>query len=601
MPVYKAPLEDIKFVLNEVIGAADLATLPGYGEATPELVDTILEEAAKVCEEVLFPLNQSGDAEGCTFENGTVKTPSGFKDAYQTFREGGWTGLSCNPTYGGQGLPMLLNFVVNELVCSANMSFGMYPGLSHGAYNAVEKHADDTLKKIYLPKLADGTWTGTMCLTEPQCGTDLGLIRTKAEPLGNGTYKISGTKIFISAGEHDLSDNIIHLVLARLPDAPQGIRGISLFLVPKFIVNPDGSLGQRNLVACGSIEHKMGIKASATCTMNFDGAIGWLVGRPHKGMSAMFTMMNEARLAVGMQGLGLAEVAYQNAVAYARERVQGRALTGVKAADKPADPLIVHPDIRRNLLTMKALVEGCRALALWVGHALDIEARHTDAVKRAEAADFVALMIPIIKAFLTDSGFDVANLGVQIFGGHGYIRDHGMEQFVRDARIAQIYEGTNGIQALDLVGRKMAEDYGRLMRQFFHPVAGFLAAEKDNADLSDMLMPFMSAFGKLQLSTVTVATRGFGNPDEAAAAATDYLRLFALVAVGFMWLKMAKVAAARLAEGSGNEGRGNRAFYETKLKTARFYCAKILPQVNALNLAILAGAKPVMDMPAEAF
>ncbi|MBV8548110.1 MAG: acyl-CoA dehydrogenase C-terminal domain-containing protein [Alphaproteobacteria bacterium] len=599
MPIYKAPLEDIKFVLNEVVGAADLAGLPGYGEATPELVDTILEEAAKICEEVLFPLNQSGDAEGCTFDNGAVKTPSGFKDAYQVFREGGWTGLSCDPAYGGQGLPMLVNFVVNELVCSANMSFGMYPGLSHGAYNAVAKHADDALKNIYLPKLADGTWTGTMCLTEPHCGTDLGLVRTKAEPLGNGAFKITGTKIFISAGEHDLADNIIHLVLARLPDAPQGIRGISLFLVPKFIVNPDGSLGQRNAAVCGSIEHKMGIKASATCTMNFDGAVGWLVGKPNKGMSAMFTMMNEARLAVGMQGLGLAEVAYQNAVQYARERLQGRALTGVKAADKPADPLIVHPDIRRNLLTMKALVEGCRALALWVGHALDIEARHTDEKMRAEAADFVALMIPIIKAFLTDTGFDVANLGVQIYGGHGYIRDHGMEQFVRDARITQIYEGTNGIQALDLVGRKMPEDFGRLMRQFFHPVADFMAAEKDNAALSEMLMPFMSAFGKLQLSTVTVATRGFGNPDEAAAAATDYLRLFALVAVGFMWLKMAKIAAARLVDAGG--AGANAAFYETKLKTARYYFTKILPQVNALNIAILAGAKPVMDMPAEAF
>jgi len=490
----------------------------------------------------------------------------------------------------------LLNFVVDEMVCSANLSFGMYPGLSHGAYNAIDIHGADDLKKKYLPKLVDGSWTGTMCLTEPQCGTDLGLIRTKADPKSDGSFKITGTKIFISAGEHDLSDNIIHLVLARLPDAPVGTRGISLFLVPKFLPKDDGTLGTRNGVLCGSIEHKMGIKASATCVMNFDGALGWLVGKPNKGMSAMFTMMNEARLAVGLQGLGIAEVAYQNAVIYAKDRLQGRALTGVKYPDKPADPLIVHPDIRRGLLTMRALTEGCRALAFWVGRELDIEAKHADATVRANAADFVALMIPIIKAFLTDTAFDVANMAMQIYGGHGYVWDNGIEQYVRDARITQIYEGANGIQALDLVGRKMAEDYGRLMRRFFHPVADFIAAEKDNAALSEMLPYFMSGFGKLQVSTLTVATRGFGNPDEAGAAATDYLRLFAYVAVGFMWLKMAKVAAAKIG------GAGDRAaFYDAKLKTARFYFSKIMPQVNALNLAILAGAKPVMDFPAESF
>ena len=596
MPSYKAPLEDIRFLLNEVIGASELAQLPGYAEATPETLDTILEEAAKVCEEVLFPLNQSGDAEGCTYENGAVRTPKGFKEAYQTFREGGWTGLSCKTEYGGQGLPLLLNFVIDEIVCSANLSFGMYPGLSHGAWNAIDKHGDDRLKKAYLPKMTDGTWSGTMCLTEPQCGTDLGLVRTKAEPQKEGFYKITGTKIFISAGEHDLTENIIHLVLARTPDAPPGIRGISLFLVPKFIPKEDGTPGPRNGVMCGSIEHKMGIKGSSTCVMNFDGATGWLVGRLNKGMSAMFTMMNEARLAVGLQGLGLAEVAYQNAVIYANERLQGRALTGTKFPDKPADPIIVHPDVRRNLLTMRAMTEGCRALAYWIGRELDIEAKHPDERVRKDAADLVALMIPIIKALLTDTGFDVANLGVQIYGGHGYIREHGMEQFVRDARITQIYEGTNGIQALDLVGRKMPDDYGRLMRRFFHPAADFLAAEKDNPALAEMLPYFMSAFGKLQISTLTVATRGFGNPDEAGAAATEYLRLFALVAVGFMWLKMAKVAAAKLS------GAGSRAgFYDAKLKTARFYFAKILPQVNSLNLSIMAGAKPVMDFPAEAF
>jgi alkylation response protein AidB-like acyl-CoA dehydrogenase len=596
MPSYKAPLDDIRFILNEVIDASALTQLPGYAEATTETIDAILDEAAKVCEEVLFPLNQSGDAEGCHFDNGVVTTPAGFKEAYKTFRESGWTGLSCNPDFGGQGLPLLLNLVIDEMVCSANLSFGMYPGLSHGAYNALDKHGSDDLKKTYLPKLVDGTWTGTMCLTEPQCGTDLGLIRTKAEPQADGSFKISGTKIFISAGEHDLADNILHLVLARLPDAPAGTKGISLFLVPKFMVNADGSLGPRNGASCGSIEHKMGIKASATCVINFDNAVGYAVGKANKGMSAMFTMMNEARLAVGLQGLGLAEVAYQNGVAYARERLQGRALTGAKEPSKPADPIIVHPDVRRNLLTMKSLVEGCRALAYWVGRELDIEAKSADPKTKDDASDFVALMIPIIKSFLTDVGFDVTNTAMQIYGGHGYIREYGMEQFVRDARIAQIYEGTNGIQALDLVGRKMPEDYGRLMRRFFHPVADFMAAEKDNPALAEMLPYYMSAFGKLQLSTLTVATRGFGNPDEAGAAASDYLKLFALVAVGFMWLKMAKVAAAKLPNAGPRAG-----FYDAKLKTARFYFTKVLPQVNSLNIAILAGSKPVMDFPAEAF
>jgi alkylation response protein AidB-like acyl-CoA dehydrogenase len=435
-----------------------------------------------------------------------------------------------------------------------------------------------------------------MCLTEPQCGTDLGLVRTKAETQPDGSYKLTGTKIFISAGEHDLTDNIIHLVLARLPEAPAGIKGISLFIVPKFLPNTDGSVGARNAVACGSIEHKMGIKGSATCVINFDGATGWLIGKPHKGMSAMFTMMNEARLLVGIQGLGLAEVAYQNAVIYAKDRLQGRALTGAKYPEKPADPIIVHPDVRRNLLTMKALTEGCRALACWIGRELDIATKHPDEKTRAEADDFVALMTPIVKSFLTDVGFEVSNLAMQVYGGHGYIRENGVEQYVRDARITQIYEGTNGIQALDLVGRKMAEDFGRLMRTFFHPVAEFINAEKDNPALAEMLPLFMSSFGKLQISTLTVATRGFGNPDEAGAAASDYLRLFALVALGFMWLKMAKAATAKL------PAAGDRAaFYDAKIKTAKFYFSKIMPQANALNLAILSGAKTVMDMPAEAF
>lgn len=600
MPVYQAPLDDIGFVLDEVIGAAELAGWEGYGDATPDMIGSVLSEAAKFCEKILLPLNPAGDIEGCLYDKGEVRTPRGFREAYRKFCEGGWTGLSCRAEYGGQGLPLLLNFVVDEMVCSSNMSFGMYPGLSHGAYNAIEKHGDDSLKRIYLPKLASGIWTGTMCLTEPQSGTDLGLVRTKAEPRPDGSYLISGNKIFISAGEHDLAENIVHLVLARLPDAPPGIRGISLFLVPKYVPRSDGAPGNRNGATCAGIEHKMGIKGSATCTMNFDAATGWLVGKPHKGMSAMFTMMNEARLGVGMQGLGIAEIAYQNAVAYARERLQGRALAGPQNPDRPADPIIVHPDVRRSLMTMKALIEGCRALALLVGKQLDAEARNPDAVARAEAADFVSLMTPVIKAFLTDTGFECANLAMQIYGGHGYIRDNGIEQYARDARIAQIYEGTNGIQALDLVGRKMAEDYGRLLRSFFKPAAAFLEAEKDNPDLAGFLPHFASAFGKLQVASLTVATRGLGNPNEAGAAASDYLRMFALVTIGFMWLKMAKVAGAKL-RGEAKPEAGRAEFYEAKLKTARFYFDKIMPQVNALNLAILSGARSVMDMPEAAF
>lgn len=591
MPIYQTPHEEINFLLNDVLEAGQLAALPGYEDATSETIASVIAAAGELCEQVLFPLNQSGDEEGCHFDNGVVTTPKGFKEAYRNFCDGGWTGLSCDPAYGGQGLPLLVNFVIDELVSSANMALGMYPGLSHGAYNAIKTHASDELKQRYLPKLVDGSWSGTMCLTEPQCGTDLGLIRSKAEPQADGSYKITGTKIFISAGEHDLTDNIIHLVLAKLPDAPPGTKGISLFLVPKLLQD-----GGRNGVACGRIEHKMGIKASATCVMNFENSIGWLVGKPHSGMKAMFTMMNEARLAVGMQGLGLAEVSYQNAVNYSRERLQGRSLTGAKFPDKPADPLVVHPDIRRTLLTMRALTEGSRALAYWIGLQLDIEAKHPDKEVAAAAGETVALMTPIIKSFLTDVGFDVTNMGVQVYGGHGYVQDHGMEQYVRDARITQIYEGANGIQALDLVGRKMPDRYGRLLRRFFHPVADFLAAEKNNPALGEFLPAFMSAFGKLQMASLTVGSRGFSNPDEAGAAASDYLKLFAYVALGYWWLRMAKVAAAKRLEAGDRAG-----FYEAKLKTARFYFSKILPQANALNLAIMAGAKPVMDFPAEAF
>ncbi len=596
MPIYKAPLEDVRFVLDEIVGAGKLAELPGYQDATPDLIAQVLEEGAKLCEEVLFPLNQSGDAEGCTFENGVVRTPKGFKEAYGTYIEAGWQGLSCDPAYGGQGLPKLVNTMLEEFICSANLSFGMYPGLSLGAYNALSTYGSDPLKQRFLGRLVDGTWTGTMCLTEPHCGTDLGMIRTKAVPREDGSYAITGTKIFISAGEHDLTENILHLVLARLPDAPAGTRGISLFLVPKFLPNEDGTVGPRNGVACGSIEHKMGIKASSTCVMNFEEATGWLVGEPHKGMRAMFVMMNAARLAVGIQGLGVAEVSYQNAVAYAKERLQGRSLKGVQHPDKPADPIIVHPDVRRNLLTARAFTEGARALGALVGYQLDVSERHADERTRKEADEFVQLMTPIVKALFTDIGFDAANIAVQVHGGHGFIWETGVEQYVRDARICQIYEGTNGIQALDLVGRKMPQDMGRLLRRFFHPVAADIEVDMETEDLAEFVLPLAKAFAKLQQATAVIAQKGLKDPEEAGAAASDYLRLFGLVALGWMWLRMVKAARTRLAA-----GEGNATFLEAKVKTARFYMAKLLPQTNALFITIMAGAKPVMELEEPAF
>lgn len=593
MPVYKAPLENMRFVLNDVLNAGQLSELPGYEQATSDLMDSILEEGAKVCEEVLFPLNQSGDEEGCHFENGKVTTPKGFKEAYQTYTQGGWTALSADPNFGGMGMPHLWNFVFMEMVCSANMSFGMYPGLSEGAYRALLHHGSDELKQIYLPKMVTGEWSGTMCLTEPHCGTDLGLIRTKAIPNEDGSYKVTGTKIFISAGEQDLTSNIIHLVLAKLPNAPEGAKGISLFIVPKFL--PD--TGSANHVACGSIEHKMGIKASATCVMNFDNSIGWLVGEPHKGLRAMFTMMNAARLGVGMQGLGLAEVAWQNGLAYAKDRLQMRALDGVKFPDKAADPIIVHPDVRKMLLTSKAFCEGARALSYWVGLNLDIAEKHPDVAKRQEADDLVALLTPIVKAYQTDMGFDVANLAVQIHGGHGYIREYGVEQYARDARIAMIYEGTNGVQALDLVGRKMGQNYGRLLRRFFHPVLEFIEGNQENPALAEYVFPLAKAFAKLQQAAVQVAMKGLKDPNEAGAASTDFLRMFALVAVGFMWARMAKVATEKLANG----GDGKAEFYNAKLKTARFFMERMLPEVESRFRMVMAGAKPLMEMTEDEF
>jgi alkylation response protein AidB-like acyl-CoA dehydrogenase len=594
MPTYKAPLDDIHFILNEVLNAGQLtAYFPDFDLGT---MSAVLEEGAKLCEEVLQPINRSGDEEGCVWNNGAVTTPKGFKEAYKMFCEAGWPALGCDPAYGGQGLPHAVNTVFEELICSANLSFGMYPGLSRGAYDALMQWGSDELKKTYLPKLVSGEWSGTMCLTEPHCGTDLGLIRTKAIPNANGSFKVTGTKIFISAGEHDLTNNIIHLVLAKLPDAPPGTRGISLFIVPKFIPKADNTPGERNKVVCGSIEHKMGIKASSTCVMNFDEAQGWLVGEPHKGMKAMFTMMNAARLAVGIQGLGLAEVSYQNAAAYAADRLQGRSLTGTKFPDKPADPILVHPDVRKNLLTLKANIEGSRALAYWMAMQIDISHTHPDPKVRQKADDFVALLTPIAKSYFTDMAYEGCTMGQQVLGGHGYIREWGLEQFVRDARIAQIYEGTNGIQALDLVGRKLPLDMGRLLRSFFHPMGAELEAEAANPALMEFVVPLTKAFAKLQQTTALIAQKGMKNPDEAGAASTDYLRMFALVALGWMWLKMAKVAQAKLPTAGGQAP-----FYDAKVKLARFFFQKLLPSTDTLAKTIGAGAAPLMETGFEQF
>jgi len=602
MPIYNAPLDDIRFVLNEVLHAEQLSTLPGYEEVTPDLTDPILEEAAKICQDVLFPINQSGDREGCILENGEVRTPKGFKEAYQTFIEGGWTGLSADPEYGGMGMPHLLNVVMQEMISSANFSFGMYPGLSQGAYEALHLFGTDAQKQIYLPKIIEGVWSGTMNLTEPHCGTDLSLIKTRAELDSDeeGAFLITGTKIFISAGEHDMVENIVHLVLARLPDAPEGVKGISLFVVPKFLPEPQGAsygVGARNTVSCGSIEHKMGIKASSTCVMNFEKAKGWLVGEPHKGLRAMFAMMNAARLGVAMQGLGIAEIAYQNAVAYARDRLQMRALDGVKAPDKPADPIIVHPDVRKMLLTGKAFTEGARAISYWVGMMLDIARHHPDKTRREEAEDFVALMTPIVKAYQTDMGTVVANLAIQVHGGHGYIWEYGVEQYARDARIAEIYEGTNGIQAIDLVGRKMTQGYGRLLRRFFHPVSEFIEAEGENMELAEFTMPLARAFMKLQQATATIAQKGLKNPNEAGAASSDYLRQFALVAMAFMWARMAKIALEKLED----DNTQNRDFYDAKVKTARFFFAKMLPEADFRFKSLMSGAQSLMELDSAAF
>ncbi len=595
---YRAPLRDLRFVLHELLGPERPEGLRGLEELHPEILDAVLQEAARLAEDVLAPLDRPGDEEGCTYESGSVRTPRGFKAAYARFRAGGWTGMTADPDWGGQGLPRYASLAIEEMFASANLAFSIYPALSQGAFRALARHADPRLQRLLLPRLADGSWSGTMCLTEPQCGTDLGLIRTRAAPDGDA-YRVTGSKIFISAGEHDLTANIVHLVLARLPDAPAGTRGISLLAVPKFlpIETAEGiGVGARNGVRCAGIEHKMGIRASATCTLQLDGATGWLVGAPHDGMAAMFTMMNAARLGVGLQGLAVAEAAYQAARAYAGERLQGRAPRGARFPDLAADPIIVHPDVRRSLLGIKAFTEGARALAGWVGLQLDLAERHADPGVREAAGDLAALLTPIVKAFLTDQGFAATNLALQVFGGHGYIRETGVEQHVRDARITQIYEGANGIQALDLVGRKLGSHHGRLLRHFFHPTARLLEAAMADPDLAELARPLGKAFSSLQQATLLVARRGLADAEEAAAAATDYLQLFGHVALGVMWLRMARIARDRLPAADGEAG-----FYAAKLATARFYMLRVMPQARAHLEMLAAGKASLMDLPADRF
>ena len=592
MPAYIAPTPDMTFLLHEVL-EADRADIPGYDEMTPDFTGAVLDEAARLARDVLAPLNPVGDREGCRLENGVVRTPTGFKDAFDQMRQGGWTGLDCDPEYGGQGMPYLLGTAVGEMWVSANMAFNMYQGLTHGAYNTIHQHGTDAQKATYLEKLVSCEWTGTMNLTEPHCGTDLGLLRTRAEPLGDGTYAITGTKIFISAGDHDMAENVVHLVLARLPDAPAGTHGISLFIVPKYKVNPDGTPGEANGVSVGNLEEKMGIHGNATCVMNFDGAVGTLLGEPNKGLKAMFTFMNEARIGVGLQGYAQAEAAYQAARDYARERLQGRAVTGTQNPDGPADPIIVHPDVRRMLMNQKAFVEGARALTFWGANLIDRAHRTGD----GEALGLISLLTPVIKGFQTDMGFAMTVEAQQVFGGHGYIEETGMSQFVRDARITMIYEGTNGVQALDLVGRKLAADGGKPLMGFFEMVKGFIKAHEGDAELKQAILdPLKAASKDLQAAAMFFMENGMKNPNEALAGSHDFMHLFGHVALGFMWARMAVAAQAGLAAGTGDA-----AFYKTKLATARYYGARALPATSMHLARIQSGAAPVMALDPEEF
>jgi acyl-CoA dehydrogenase len=595
MPTYKAPVDDALFLLNDVFHIDRYGNLPGFSDASPDVVEAVLREAAKFSEEVLTPLNRVGDKEGCKrAADGSVTTPTGFKDAYKQIIDGGWIGISVPAEYGGQGLPATMTVMVNEFLCSANMAFAMYPGLTQGAIAALLVHASDALKKKYVPKMVEGVWTGTMNLTEPHCGTDLGLLRTKAVKQSDGSYKITGTKIFISAGEHDLSQNIIHLVLARIEGAPAGTKGISLFVVPKFLVKDDGSIGARNAVTCGSIEEKMGIHGNSTCVMNYDGATGWLIGEENRGLNAMFTMMNEARLGVGVQGLALSEVAYQNAAIYARERLQGRAISGVKYPDKPADPIIVHPDVRRTLMTIRAFNEAARALVMWTALKSDIAHRSDNENDRKSADDHMGLLTPVIKGVLTDSGFANAVMAQQVYGGHGYIAEHGMEQFVRDARIAQIYEGANGIQALDLVGRKLGKDGGRAIMAFFNEVQTYLKERTNNDAMNVYLKPLGQSLAHLQEASMWFMQNAMAKPDNAGAGSYDYMHLFGLVALGYMWCLIAEAALAR-------KGNGAAPGIDAKLVTARFFMYRVLPETATRLARIKAGAGSTMELADDAF
>ncbi len=598
MPIYKAPVEDVTFLLNDVFQIDRYDNLPGFTDASADVREAILGEAAKLSEEVLQPLNRTGDLEGCVrHDDNSVTTPKGFKEAFKQVAEGGWLGLSAPTEFGGQGLPVTLSQAVTEFQSAANMAFSMYGGLTMGATAALIVHGKPEQKKMFVPKMVAGEWTGTMNLTEPQCGTDLGLLRTKAVKQADGSYKISGTKIFISAGEHDLADNIIHRVLARIEGAPAGIKGVSLFVVPKILVNADGSLGQRNGVSCGSIEHKMGIHGNSTCVMNYDGATGWLIGEENKGMQGMFVMMNEARLGVAVQGLAISEVAYQNAVTYAKDRLQGRAISGVKAPDKPADPIIVHPDVRRTLMIIKSFNEAARALVLWTALTSDLHHRSDDEKTRQAADDHMGLLTPVIKGVLTDTGFANTVMAQQIFGGHGYIAEHGMEQFVRDARIAMIYEGANGIQALDLVGRKLPKDGGRALQAFFAEVQGFIREHGADAAMKPFVEPVGKALGHLQQATMWFMANAITKPDNGGAGSTDYLHMFGLVALGYMWAKMAAAARDKLkANANGAEARMN-----AKLVTGRFFVERILPETAAQLARITAGAASTMELPDEMF
>ena len=592
MAQYTPPLRDMQFVLHELFHVVDeLKALPPHAEVDADTINAVLEEGGKFAAEVTAPLNAIGDREGCTLDKSTheVKTPSGFKDAYRQYVEGGWPALSCDPEYGGQGLPIVVNQCLYEMLNAANQAWTMYPGLSHGAYEALHTHGTPEQKKLYLPRLVSGQWTGTMCLTEPHCGTDLGLLRTKAEPQPDGTYKLTGNKIFISAGEHDMAENIVHLVLARLPDAPQGSKGISLFVVPKYNVTPEGKVGARNGIYCGGLEHKMGIHGNATAQIVLEGAVGTLVGEPNKGLQAMFVMMNAARVGVGMQSLGLTEVAYQNALAYAKDRIQMRSLSGTKAKDKPADPIIVHPDVRRMLLTAKAYAEGGRALAQFCALLIDRELHHADEKVRKESGELVALLTPIVKAFITDNGWISTSACQQVFGGHGYIKEWGMEQYVRDARINMIYEGTNGIQALDLLGRKILGNNGATLKKFGKLIAQLIEEEGVNEKMAEFINPIAYLGEQMTKFTTEIGFKGFQNPDEVGAASVDYLRVLGHLVFGYFWARMAQVALREIAAGNTDP------FYQGKLQTARFYFAKLFPETATLMRTARAGSKVVMD------